>query len=95
MDRNDNKGQSSLELPITTPDKVFAFFRWHQDIHPRNILVQSNGDSRESPFEYNFKLGDFGISHFKSRGASWRQATDIDTSGTLTYGRFLFLGRPI
>lgn len=65
-------------------------FRWHQDITPLNILVRSNGtDSGESPFKCRFKLADFGISHFKSRAASPRQATDLDTSGTLTYGKFL------
>lgn len=59
--------------------------RWHQDIKPRNILVKSKKGG--SPYDYEFKLADLGLSHFKKHVPSQRGTTDRDTYGTRTYGR--------
>jgi len=57
------------------------FQGWHQDVKPNNILVMGNGT--KSPYCWNFKLADLGLSHFKrtSQGHS-----DFDAYGTETYG---------
>lgn len=56
---------------------------WHQDVRPENILVVSNGSTL--PYEWQFKLADLGISHFKTTSSS-RENTANDTYGTRTYG---------
>lgn len=41
-----------------------AFLGWrHRDIKPDNVLILSS--ETKSPYEWNFKLSDLGISHFK------------------------------
>ena len=58
---------------------------WHQDIKPSNILVQSCG--RRSPYDYQFKIADLGLSHFQRYIGSGRGATDRDAFGTHAYGQ--------
>ncbi|KAB2577294.1 hypothetical protein DBV05_g4043 [Lasiodiplodia theobromae] len=60
------------------------FHGWHQDIKPDNILVVSS--DRQSPYKYEFKLADLGLSHFKKPRSPNRETTDNDTYGTRTYG---------
>lgn len=59
---------------------------WHQDINPHNIVVKRRGGSGGSTYKYKFMLADLGHSHFKSKAASPGQVTDVDSSGTITYG---------
>ncbi|KFY32505.1 hypothetical protein V493_00126 [Pseudogymnoascus sp. VKM F-4281 (FW-2241)] len=60
---------------------------WHQDVKPANILLSSvnaeTNDRIASPYAWNFKLADMGISHFKP---SEDGNTDQDSQGTKTYG---------
>ena len=58
--------------------------RWHQDVKPHNIFVKSKKGG--SPSNYEFKLGDLGLSHFKKYVPSQGEATDSDTYGTRAYG---------
>lgn len=64
---------------------VLMWRRWHQDIKPANILVMSNGQN--SPYMYDFKLADLGLSHFRKHVPSEGDALDKDTCGTRTYGK--------
>jgi serine/threonine protein kinase len=63
------------------------YYRWHQDVKPRNILVVSNRSS--NPYDVSFKLADLGLSHFKRTVEGGVIATDDDVSGTQTYGKNL------
>ncbi|KAL0253078.1 hypothetical protein SLS55_010528 [Diplodia seriata] len=65
-------------------DNPNVFQGWHQDIKPENILVIGSG--RASPYKYEFKLADLGLSHFKRPKSTTGEATDMDTYGTRTYG---------
>ncbi len=58
--------------------------RWHQDIKPENILIVSNG--ARCPYEWQFKLGDLGLSHFNSEVSMPRDSTIRAAHGTKTYG---------
>lgn len=60
-----------------------ANVRLHQDVKPQNILVVSN--ERTSPHEWQFKLGDLGLSQFE-KFASLKHGAAIDAQGTRTYG---------
>lgn len=51
---------------------------------PANVLVVSYG--AESPYEWQFKLADFGLSHFISKVPSEGDAMANDSRGTRTYG---------
>jgi serine/threonine protein kinase len=54
-------------------------------VKPENILVVSNGATY--PHEWQFKLADLGISHFKRRRPPLREdSAASDTYGTKTYG---------
>ena len=57
---------------------------WHQDINPKNILIKSRPGV--SVYDFECKLADLGISHFK-RSLSWEEdGTDTAAYGTRTYG---------
>lgn len=60
--------------------------RWHQDVKPQNIFVVSNDE--KSPYNWQFKLGDLGLSHFKMKVSSSQESdsTARDAHGTKTYG---------
>ncbi|KAM3071948.1 hypothetical protein ACMFMG_008416 [Clarireedia jacksonii] len=60
--------------------------RWHQDVKPKNILATSFGGEIASPYRYRFKLGDLGLSHFKTQDFSSQEVSDHDSQGTRTYG---------
>ncbi|KAK0102819.1 hypothetical protein ONS95_000980 [Cadophora gregata] len=60
------------------------FQGWHQDVKPENILVLSNGS--DNPQDWNFKLADLGISHFKRKNSLREESTASDSYGTHTYG---------
>lgn len=60
------------------------FQGWHQDVKPANILVKSC--NRVSPYEYEFKLADLGLSHFRAVVNGQQDISDRDTRGTHTYG---------
>lgn len=60
--------------------------RWHQDVKPGNILVTSRSESISSPYSWQFKLADLGISHFKRQISSPEDNTDDDSQGSRTYG---------
>ena len=60
-------------------------FSWHQDVKPSNILIKSS--QGQSPYSWQFKLADLGLSHFKKKMSSQVEATDGDTYGTRAYGR--------
>jgi serine/threonine protein kinase len=53
-------------------------------VKPANILVISRGAI--SQFDWQFKLADFGLSHFTIRKSSEEEATATDSQGTRTYG---------
>ncbi|KAJ9667922.1 hypothetical protein H2201_002108 [Coniosporium apollinis] len=72
----------TVEQRDSVSPKIFQ--GWHQDIKPANILVMSNGQS--SPYMYDFKLADLGLSHFRKHVPSEGDALDNDTYGTRTYG---------
>jgi len=57
---------------------------WHQDLKPENILVVSNG--ARHPQDWQFKLADFGNSHFKRKKSLREDSTASDSYGTHTYG---------
>jgi len=57
---------------------------WHQDVKPENVLVVSNG--AKQPEEWQFKLADLGISHFKIKTNSREDSTASENYGTKTYG---------
>ena len=59
-------------------------YRWHQDVKPANVLVLSYG--AESAFDWQFKLADFGLSHFIRKVPSEGDAMANDARGTRTYG---------
>ncbi|KAH8590626.1 hypothetical protein B0O99DRAFT_675870 [Bisporella sp. PMI_857] len=59
---------------------------WHQDVKPANILVSTLGETRKSPFDWEFKLADLGVSHFKRMVSPTESGTDQDSQGTVTYG---------
>ena len=64
----------------------FAYIsRWHQDLKPSNLLVQSK--RRGSPGDCEIKIADLGLSHFKKHVPSQGEATDKDAYGTRAYGR--------
>ncbi|KAJ9649025.1 hypothetical protein H2199_000938 [Coniosporium tulheliwenetii] len=71
----------TVEQRDSVSPKIFQ--GWHQDIKPANILVMSNGQS--SPYMYDFKLADLGLSHFRKHVPSEGDALDNDTYGTRTY----------
>lgn len=58
--------------------------RWHQDVKPDNILVVSNG--ARCPYEWQFKLGDLGLSYFNSEVGMLGGSTASAAHGTKTYG---------
>jgi serine/threonine protein kinase len=56
-------------------------------VKPSNILISSiNTETKDeivSPYAWNFKLADLGLSHFKPTEDG---NTDQDSQGTITYG---------
>ena len=52
---------------------------WHQDITPKNILIKRRAG--DSVYDFDCKLADLGISHFK-RSLEWEE----DSTGTAAYG---------
>lgn len=60
--------------------------RIHQDIKPSNILV--TGIKENTPYNWNFKLADLGISHFKRVVDPFGSVKDKDSYGTRLYGTF-------
>ncbi|KAL9122286.1 MAG: hypothetical protein Q9187_001163, partial [Circinaria calcarea] len=73
------------ELPPTKTGGLHFLQGWHQDVKPPNILIGS-GDSK-SPYCYQFKLGDLGLSHFKENTKPRKElVTDADSYGTRAYG---------
>jgi serine/threonine protein kinase len=58
--------------------------RWHQDLKPENILVLSN--MATSPYEYTFKMADFGLSHVQKPTRNGEAGTVVDAYGNATYG---------
>jgi serine/threonine protein kinase len=73
---------------VPTPDVLSGIstdnHRWHQDVKPENIFVFSNQE--RSPYEFTFKLADFGTSHFKKMTDCGVENTATGSYGTLTYG---------
>ncbi|KAL8755893.1 MAG: hypothetical protein Q9199_003320 [Rusavskia elegans] len=60
------------------------FQGWHHDIKPPNLLVKSQRGG--SAYNFECKLADLGLSHFK-RSRSWqRDSVGKDAYGTRTYG---------
>ncbi|CZR62093.1 uncharacterized protein PAC_11990 [Phialocephala subalpina] len=57
---------------------------FHQDLKPANILVVSKSDA--SPYEWDFKLADLGLSHFQKALNGHGPVTSNDAHGTLAYG---------
>ncbi|KAF8848375.1 kinase-like protein [Acephala macrosclerotiorum] len=57
---------------------------WHQDLKPENILVLSN--KATSPYEYTFKLADFGLSRVQKPTEDGRAGTTVELYGNATYG---------
>jgi len=57
---------------------------WHQDVKPANILVFSNG--KKSPYDWKFKLADFGLCRFKYSVKGSGGVTTASSHSTTTYG---------
>lgn len=57
---------------------------WHQDVKPANILVTSRRGG--SAYEWQFKLADLGLSHFKRIVDLQGEAMAYDSHGTRIYG---------
>jgi serine/threonine protein kinase len=64
--------------------KLLMILRFHQDVKPTNILVTSNKVS--SPYKWEFKVADLGLSHFKKVVDEQGTVTANDAHGTRTYG---------
>ena len=61
--------------------------RWHHDITPRNILIKSRKEG--STYDFDCKLADLGLSHFRRFENRLQGDTDRDPHGTRTYGKTL------
>lgn len=62
-----------------------AHFRsWHHDIKPPNLLVKSQKGG--SAYNFECKLADLGLSHFKLSRSWQRDIIGKDAYGTRTYG---------
>jgi serine/threonine protein kinase len=59
-------------------------YSWHQDVKPSNILIVSSEE--KSTYDWQFKLGDLGLSHFNSKVVSSGDSMASDSHGTRTYG---------
>lgn len=82
------KGIYPKPLHILAPSpEVLTPRRWHQDVKPANILVLSRGLA--SPYEFQFKLADLGLSHFTSTVRLETDLVEKDTRGTRAYGGLL------
>ena len=68
---------------------LLMILRFHQDVKPANILVVSNQDS--SPYKWEFKVADLGLSHFKRVIGKRESVTANDAHGTRTYGSYVQL----
>ncbi|KAL8793424.1 MAG: hypothetical protein Q9195_004010 [Heterodermia aff. obscurata] len=60
------------------------FQGWHQDIKPKNILIKRRPGG--SVYEFECKLADLGLSHFKRSLSGQEDSTDTAAYGTRTYG---------
>ncbi|KAL9036137.1 MAG: hypothetical protein Q9180_004472 [Flavoplaca navasiana] len=71
--------------PIHEPasDEPNILLGRHHDIQPSNILVMSKGHNL--PYNYNFKIADLGLAHFKRYISSLNNDTDNDRYGMSTY----------
>jgi hypothetical protein len=58
--------------------------RWHYDVKPENILVFSN--RKTSPYDWQFKLTDFGLSLFKKTDHMEGEQMATEGHGTTMYG---------
>jgi serine/threonine protein kinase len=67
---------------------LLIFPRFHQDVKPANILVVSNNVS--SPYKWEFKVADLGLSHFKRVVDEQGTVTANDAHGTRTYGLHIY-----
>lgn len=93
--REPNEGPQILHgyYHSTPPSASFVMLlmilRFHQDVKPANILVVSNQDS--SPYKWEFKVADLGLSHFKRVIGKRESVTANDAHGTRTYGSYVQL----
>lgn len=74
-------------LQVFSPQSLITDPSWHQDLTPENILVVSK--NKNSPYDCDFKIADFGLAHFKQYQSSLHNATDAtdnDVYGTNAYG---------
>ncbi|KAL8996225.1 MAG: hypothetical protein Q9169_004203 [Polycauliona sp. 2 TL-2023] len=69
-------------LPVT--DSPSLFQGWHHDIKPTNLFIRSHKGA--SAYNFECKLGDLGLSHFKPSQKSQRTSFGKDAYGTRTYG---------
>ena len=90
--------QHGLRLMLGCAIHGFFFFFWffletsanipscHQELKPSNILVlHADGDSK---YQFTFKIGDLGTSHFRQCIGNDYDVKDTVASGTSTYGPF-------
>ena len=57
---------------------------WHHDIKPKNILIKRQ--PRGSVYQFECKLADLGLSHFRGSLSGQEDSTDTASYGTRTYG---------
>ena len=69
-------------------DIAYCACRWHQDIKPANILIKSRANT--SIYDFECKLADLGLSHFKKYTAKPDEMTITDDYGTRAYGEAPF-----
>ena len=58
--------------------------RWHQDINLKNILIKRRPGG--SVYDFECKLADLGLSHFKKSLSEQEDSTHTAAYGTRTYG---------
>ena len=71
---------------LTLKHLITYFQSWHQDIKPTNILIKSRPGG--SVYDFECKLADLGLSHFKKIMSSKGDTADIDVRGTRAYGAY-------
>ncbi|KAH8764700.1 hypothetical protein F5882DRAFT_17731 [Hyaloscypha sp. PMI_1271] len=73
-----------IELENRTKEGPQILHSFHQDIKPINILITSN--SVASPYKWEFKVADLGLSHFKKVIDEQGIIIANNAHGTRTYG---------